>query len=71
LTWLNNYASSNNLKRVNNIDSFNLYSSFIKKFALSKNAKKKEISNFIDIKIENSNNIVKKNNNNQEIRYIA
>jgi len=59
----------NNLKRVNNVDFFNLYSNFVKKFALLKNAKKKEISNFINIKIENFDNIVKENNNNQEIRY--
>jgi len=44
-----------------------LYSNFIEKFALLKNAKEREISNFMDIKIENSNNIVKENNNNQEI----
>jgi len=44
-----------------------LYSSFVEKFALLKNAKKREIPNFINIKIENSNNIVKKNNNSQEI----
>ncbi len=54
----------NNLKRANNIDSFNLYNNFVKKFVLSKNAKEREISNFIDIKIENSNNVVEKNNNN-------
>jgi len=50
------------LKKINNVDSFNLYSNFVKKFALSKNTKKREISNFIDIKIENSNNIVKEFN---------
>jgi len=58
------------LKRVNNVDSFNLYSNFVKKLALLKNANKREIPNFINVKIENSNNIVKENNNNQEIRYI-
>ncbi len=57
----------NNLKKVNNVDSFNLYSNFVKKFALSKNAKKRGISNFIDVKIENFVDIVKENNNNQEI----
>ncbi len=31
-----------NLKRANNVDSFNLYSNFIKKVALSKNAKEKK-----------------------------
>jgi len=41
-----------------------LYNNFVKKFALLKNAKKREISNFINIKIENFNNIVKENNNN-------
>jgi hypothetical protein len=60
----------NNLRRINNVSSFNLYNSFVKKFALSKNTKEREIFNSIDIKIENSNNIVIKNNNNQEIRYI-
>ena len=59
----------NNLKRVNDVDSFNLYSNFIKKFALSKKAKEIEIFNFINVKIKNSNDVVKKNNNNQEIRY--
>ncbi len=58
------YNNLNNLKRANNVDSFNLYSNFVKKFALLKNAKKKEISNFIDVKIKNSNNVVKENNNN-------
>jgi len=52
------------LKRANNVDFFNLYSNFVKKFALSKNAKEREISNFIDIKIENFDDIVKENNNN-------
>jgi len=51
------------LKKANNVNSFNLYSSFVKKFTLLKNAKEKEISNFIDIKIEDFDNIVKKNNN--------
>jgi len=41
-----------------------LYNKFVKKFALSKNVKEREIINFINIKIENSNNIVKENNNN-------
>ncbi len=36
-----------------------------------KNAKKREISNFIDVKIENFDDIIKKNNNNQEIRHIV
>ena len=58
------------MKRANNIDSFNLYSNFVKKFALLKNASKREIPNSINVKIENSNNIVKENNNSQEIRYI-
>jgi hypothetical protein len=60
----------NNLKKANNVNSFNLYSNFVKKFALLKNAKEREISNFIDVKIKNFNYIVKENNNNQEIRYI-
>jgi len=47
------------LKKVNNVDLFNLYSNFVKKFALSKNAKEREISNFIDVKIKNFDNIVK------------
>jgi len=50
------------LKRTNNINSFNLYNSFIREFALSKNIKEREISNSINIKIENSKNIVKENN---------
>ncbi len=44
---------------------------FVKKIALSKNTKEKEISNFINFKIENSHNIVKEENDNQEIRYIV
>jgi len=40
-----------------------LFSNFVKEFVLLKNAKKREISNFINTKIENSNNIVKENNN--------
>jgi len=52
------------LKKANNINSFDLYSSFVKKFALSKNAKEKKILNFINIKIEKFDNIVKENNNN-------
>jgi len=48
---------------VNNINSFNLYNSFVKEFELSKNAKKKKKSNSINTKIENFINIVKKNNN--------
>jgi hypothetical protein len=59
----------NNLKRANNVNSFNSYSSFVDEFAFLKNAKEKEIPNFIDVKIENSNDVVKENNNNQEIRY--
>jgi len=66
-----NYSNLNNLKKVNNVDSFNLYSNFVKKFALLKNAKEKKIPNFIDIKIENYNNIVKENNNSQKFRYIT
>ena len=57
------------MKRANNIDSFNLYNSFVKEFALSQNTKEKEISNSIDVKIENSNNVVKKNDDDQEIRH--
>jgi len=37
-----------------------LYSNFVDEFALLKNAKKRETSNFIDVKIENFNNVVKK-----------
>ncbi len=50
------------MKRTNSINSFNLYNSFIREFGLSKNIKEREISNSINIKIENSNNIVKENN---------
>jgi len=48
------------LKKANNVNSFDLYSNFVEKFALLKNAKEREIPNFIDVKIKNSNNIVKK-----------
>jgi len=41
-----------------------LYNSFVEKFPLLKNAKERKVSNFIDVKIENFDNIVKKNNNN-------
>jgi len=41
-----------------------LYNSFVKEFASSKNAKKRNSFNFINIKIENFNNVVKENNNN-------
>jgi len=41
-----------------------LYSNFVKKFAFTKNAKEKKIPNFIDVKIENFDNVVKENNNN-------
>jgi len=54
----------NNLKRTNNINSFNLYNNFVEEFVLLKNGKEREISNFIDVKIENSYNIVKENYNN-------
>ncbi len=57
------------MKRANDVDSFNLYSSFVEKFALSKNAKEREISNFINVKIENFDDVVKENDNNQEIRH--
>ncbi len=48
------------MKKANNVNSFDLYSNFVEKFALLKNAKEREIPNFIDVKIKNSNNIVKK-----------
>jgi len=55
------------LKKVNNVNSFNSYSNFVDEFALSKNAKERKISNFIDVKIENFDDIIRENNNNQEI----
>ncbi len=58
------YNDLNNLKRVNDVDSFNLYSNFVEEFALSKNAKKRKISNFVNTKIENFNDVVKENDNN-------
>jgi len=58
------------LKRANNVNSFNSYSNFVDEFALSKNAKEREISNFIDVKIENFDDVIKENNNNQEIRHM-
>jgi len=63
------YNNLNDLKRANDVDSFKLYSSFVKEFASTKNAKKKKISNSIDVKIENFDDVVKENDNNQEIRY--
>ncbi len=36
-----------------------------------KNAKEREIPNFIDVKIENFNDVVKENDDNQKIRHIA
>jgi len=41
-----------------------LYNSFVDEFALSKNAKKRKISNFIDVKIENFDDVVKKKSRN-------
>ncbi len=46
-----------------------MYSNFVKKFVLLKNAKERKILNSINIKIKNFDNIVKENNNNQEIQY--
>jgi len=37
-----------------------LYNSFVKEFASSKNAKKRKISNFIDAKIKDFDDVVKK-----------
>jgi len=59
----------NNLKKVNNVDFITLFNIFVKKFASFKNAKKREISNFIIIEIKNLNNVIKENNNKREIRY--
>jgi hypothetical protein len=63
------YGDLNDLKRANDVDSFKSYSSFVGKFAFTKNAKEKEISNSIDVKIENFDDVVKENDNNQEIRH--
>ncbi len=63
------YNDLNNLKRANDVDFFKSYSSFVEEFASTKNAKKKEISNFIDAKIENFDDVVKENDNDQEIRH--
>ncbi len=65
------YDDLNNLKRANDVDSFKLYSSFVEKFASTKNAKERKIPNFIDVKIENSNDVVKENDDDQEIRHIT
>jgi len=46
-----------------------LFDIFVEKFAIWNNAKKREISNSIIIKIKNFNNVVKKNNNKQETQY--
>jgi len=43
-----------------------LFNIFAEKFAFMNNAKKKEISNSIVVKIKNLHNIVKENNNRQE-----
>ena len=65
------YDDLNNLKRANDVDSFKLYSSFVEKFESTKNAKERKIPNFIDVKIENSNDVVKENDDDQEIRHIT
>ncbi len=57
------------MKRANDVDFFKLYSSFVEKFASTKNAKEREISNFIDVKIKNFDDVVKENDNDQKIRY--
>jgi len=56
----------NNLKKTNNNNFIELFDIFIEKFAFLNNAKKREISNSIIVKIKNFNNVVKKNNNKQE-----
>lgn len=58
------YNNLKNLKRANNTNLIKLYSIFVKKFALFKNTKEREILNFINTKIENFDNIVKKKNTN-------
>ena len=63
------YDGLNNLKRANDVNSFKLYSSFVGKFASTKNAKEREISNSINAKIENSDDVVKENDDDQEIRH--
>jgi len=39
-----------------------LFDIFVEEFAILNNAKKRDISNFIILKIENLNNIIKENN---------
>ncbi len=46
-----------------------LFNIFVKEFAFLNNTKKREILNFITIKIKNFDNIVKENNNKQTTRY--
>lgn len=50
------------MKKADNTNSIELYSAFVKKFALFKIAKEKEISNFINVKIENLDNIIEEKN---------
>jgi len=59
----------NNLRRINNNNSIVLFNIFVEEFAFLNNIKKREISNFIIVKIKNLDNIVKENNNKQETRY--
>jgi len=59
----------NNLRRANNNNSTKLFNIFVKEFVFLNNTKKREILNSIIVKIKNLNNIVKKNNNKQKIRY--
>ena len=59
----------NNLRRINNNNSIELFNIFVEEFAFLNNIKKREISNFIIVKIKNLDNIVKENNNKQETRY--
>jgi len=53
----------NNLKKTNNNNFIKLFDIFVKEFAFLNNAKKKEISNSIIVKIKNFDNIIEKNDN--------
>jgi len=63
------YNNLNNLRRINNNNSIELFNIFVEKFAFLNNAKKRKISNSVIVKIKNFDNIVKNNNNKQETRY--
>jgi len=59
----------NNLKRINNNNSIKLFNIFVEEFAFLNNAKKREILNFIIVKIKNLDNVIEKNNSKQETQY--